>query len=149
MGAYNMVSGISEIVLLFLSAPLAVFLPSFYRNCIFSYILHSNLQKSVNLLLCVEYFRFYSFCLFRKLLSFFFLCASRLVGIRLPTAPPWKPFRQAGTPAHPDMALPTAIHNAALSSEEEIGKRREKGYTCFGQLFQIGWRHVTDSFMLR
>ena len=30
-----MVSGISEIVLLFLSAPLAVFLPSFYRNCIF------------------------------------------------------------------------------------------------------------------
>ena len=152
-----MVSGISEIVLLFLSAPLAVFLPSFYRNCIFSYILHSNLQKSVNLLLCVEYFRFCSFCLFRKLLSFFFLCASRLVGIRLPTAPPWKPFRQAGThttsryvpPAHPDMALPTAIHNAALSSEEEIGKRREKGYTCFGQLLQIGWRHVTDSFMLR
>ena len=51
-----MVSGISEIVLLFLSAPLAVFLPSFYRNCIFSYILHSNLQKSVNLLLCVVIF---------------------------------------------------------------------------------------------
>ena len=41
-------------------------------------------------------------------------------------------------PAHPDMALPTAIDNAALSSEEEIGKRREKGYTCFGQLLQIG-----------
>ena len=79
-----MVSGISEIVLLVLTP----FLPSFYRNCIFSYIFHSNLQKSVNLLLCVEYFRFYSFCLFRKLLSFFFLCASRLVGIRLPTAPP-------------------------------------------------------------